>query len=189
MSPLPSLPCGTVMPDEPALTSNNQRYTPAWWDEYYLGRANGAVRLALGDHPHRPQSYLDHLVEEGDNDWREVIPTRPPVLVRQVAVSPESLRAEFIAYGLSRLWEQEETERRYLRQMHYLTRVWNAAMGRPRDFSLFEERENGGQPSVRLIISEEARHERNAYENRRLRRGREYVFGLLRNEAQEAVEV
>jgi len=117
------------MPDEPALTSNNQRYTPAWWDEYYLGRANGAVRLALGDHPHRPQSYLDHLVEEGDNDWREVIPTRPPVLTRQVAVSPESLRAEFIAYGLSRLWEQEETERRYLRQMHYLTRVWNAAMG------------------------------------------------------------
>ena len=117
MSPLPSLPfCGTAMPNEPAFTTNNQRYTAAWWDEFYLARANGAVRLALGDHPHRPQSYLDHLVEEGDNGWREIIPTRPPVLVRQVAVSPETLRAQLIAYRLWRLWEQEEAERRELRQ-------------------------------------------------------------------------
>lgn len=104
------------MPNEPAFTTNNQRYTAAWWDEFYLARANGAVRLALGDHPHRPQSYLDHLVEEGDNGWREIIPTRPPVLVRQVAVSPETLRAQLIAYRLWRLWEQEEAERRELRQ-------------------------------------------------------------------------
>lgn len=98
------------MPNEPALTTNNQRFTAAWWDEYYTGRASGAVRLALnGDvNPERSHSYLDYLVERGQRFWRPVERVEPAILTRQVAVSPEDLRrANFLVSNIDRMWGVE----------------------------------------------------------------------------------